>query len=513
MRREPLVRLFDNPILVAQARLRLRRRQAGATLAVISVLTLCGILLGLVTDSGWHVIHEVAFWLAGFALWVRAPMILSSTIAADRTSGILDFHRATPTTPATDTVGYLLGCPAREYLTAAIVLAVALAVAVPSGVGLLPTAAGLAFMLLGGWLYHALSLLAGFVGSGRRVGQLPLLLIIPLLLFGGWLKELGFVAFAYLTPLPALGSLGVVSVAEELSAPVEFFGFDTPPALLTVIVQGYLLVFLLRGCARKMRRDDRHAFSRLDAFAFYGVTLVVLLGIGASPLDGGWLGAAAALGGSGVGAALFLVGAVVVSAMLAGSLAPTFLEVIRATRRARRAGHSAPHWLNDGAAAWTLVPVFAGLTIGGLALYIATNSATWTADKLLTPDTALAAAAAIAGIAFAVGAAELCRLKLRKSYKSGLMLVGFVALVLPWILGSIALLGPGKELANWVYALSPIYAIGGAAARMAATWSGVSADWGLGSVGASVALTAVVAACMLVWSAHARVDATARLQT
>lgn len=511
MRREPPVRLLDNPILIAQARRRLRRRQAGATFAVVGVLTLCGVLLGLVTDSGWHVIHQVAFWLAGFALWVRAPMVVSSTIAADRASGILDFHRATPTTPATDAVGYLLGCPAREYLTAAIVLAVAVALAVPSEVGLGATLGGVAFLLLGAWLYHALSLLAGFAGSGRRVGQIPLLLIVPLLLFGGWFKELGFVALAYLTPLPALGALGVVSVDESLAASVEFFGFDTPPAVLTIIVQGYLLVFLLRGCARKMRRDDRHAFSRLDAFAFYAITLVVLLGIGASPLDTGWLGAAAALGGSGVGAALFLVGAVLVSALLAGSLAPSFLEVIRSTRRARRAGHSAPGWLTDGAAAWPLVPVFAGLTVAGLALYVATHTASWSAESLLTADTALAVAAAAAGIAFAVGAAELCRLKLRTSYKSGLMLVGFVSLVLPWILGSIALLGPGKELANWVYALSPVYAIGGAAARMAATWSGVSADWGLGSVGASVGLTAAAAAVMLVWSSQARTEATARL--
>src|SRR5262249_2582964 len=119
---EPIVRWRDNPIALAQFRRCLRRRQAVPRLVVIGILGLCALLLALAQHDPRAQVatRNELFALLALTLASGGATETRRCVGEDRPSRRLDFHRATPMSGWTVCLGYLVGSPSSQYVSAAI---------------------------------------------------------------------------------------------------------------------------------------------------------------------------------------------------------------------------------------------------------------------------------------------------------------------------------------------------------------------------------------------------------
>ncbi|HNN52022.1 MAG TPA: hypothetical protein PKO07_13430, partial [Pseudomonadota bacterium] len=257
---EPVVRLVRNPILIAQARRRLRPAQLLSSTLIFGLLGICGVLLSVVAKDRHEAFSSFEYVLLtgiGGLLLLRGSNRVAETVREERESGILDFHRATPTTPWTDGIGYLLGCPAREYLMAGILAGFALACATASQFGLLPVLGSLVAIGTSGLLYHCFALWIGLSVAHKRGASGIVMGTLVVLLIGGWSAR-GVGAVSYFTPYPAL--FWLLSSKEAKITEVTFYGLPMHALVLTLLVQGSVLLAMGTAVARKLRQDDATSF-------------------------------------------------------------------------------------------------------------------------------------------------------------------------------------------------------------------------------------------------------------
>lgn len=513
---EPRLRLRDNPILVAQARRRLRGKQALPTLAIAVVLGLCGLLAGGVAkySEAWLVVTNVGLFTMGAVLLLRGTVQVAGTMVDERASGILDFHRATPTTPWTDAIGYLIGPVAREYLVVAALLPFTLIASVLGGGNPLTVIVQVALIALGGVVLQSMALTMALSGGGRRSVSGSVMVVAMFLLFGAVpLHAAGFVTLSYLTPIPAMASLAAGPIFDlTIGGTVDFYGFPLHPIAWTLVVQGIAIGFLLWASARKLRRDETPAFSRPGAFLFFTIVTVLLIGGSWTALGTGqWSN----MGGedmAGVAVVAYLWAAAFLASILMASLAPGYMDLVRTTRRARRAGRAAPGWLEDGATALPVILAFAGLIVGGWLLVSVVVGRRVPMERLYDGHAALALACAAAVVAFVGSAIESMRLTMRGSYRSGLLLTAFLAFVLPWILTAIAAGATNDpNVAQWIASVSPLYGLGGSSISLGGSLAGEVVTLDLETVVFSLAVTLVATAWFVVRSASVRRGLTERV--
>ena len=513
---EPRLRLRDNPVLIAQARRRMRRKQALPTLAIAIVLGICGVLGGSVTNDpgAWRVVSNFGLFIVGAMILLRGTTQVAGTIVDERTTGIIDFHRATPTTPWTDALGYLLGPVTREYVVAAALLPFILFTASMAGDNPLNVALQIVYIALGGIVLHAMALVMGLAGGGRRSVSGSVMIIAMALLFGAApLYAAGFVTLAFLTPIPALASLMSGDVLDmHFHGSVDFYGLPVHPLIWTLVVQGIAIAFLLWSSARKLRREDAPAFSRPGAFLFFAIVTVLLIGGSWSSVAKGSSAIAAGSTLAAVTAVAYLVASPTLAVLLMVSLAPSYGDVVRVTRRARRAGRSGPHWLEDGGSALPVVGALGALVAAGWALLSVVIGRHVPIASLWGPKALLALGGSVAMIAFVGSSIESLRLTMRSSYKAGLLLTGFLAFVLPWILmGIVAGATKDQNVTQMVGALSPLFGAGAAAGEFAVSLTGERAAVNQSAIIASLVITVAATTWFTIRAAGVRRALAARI--
>ncbi|MBI5497432.1 MAG: hypothetical protein HY904_20645 [Deltaproteobacteria bacterium] len=499
---EPMLRIRDNAMLVAQARRRMRMREAGPTLAIVAVLGLFAVMacLGATDRNMWTAMRGALLGLVALLLYLRAPALLISALATERETGILDFHRATPMTPLSQAVGYLFGCTAREWAGAAVALPFWAFIVVGSERSLALDLVGVGYIALGAVLVQVMALWLGLAGGSqarRSAGTTGALLVaIVWILAGLW--SAGFVTPGHLTPFPALVTLGSMELAKQ-PVGARFFGVEVSSLWFTLLVQGHAVAFLLWGSMRKLRRDSSPSLSRPGALAFLASVGVLILG-------GNWdalavpRGAGDAMDNAGGFAAMWLAGGTMLAVILCVVITPQHLDALRAMRRATSLGRTRPGVLEDGAAT---LPVTAGMVavIGaGLSLLVVGTGSALELDVLLGPPVWLALAASAALCAFVSGAAEYSMLAQRRSYRAAGMLIVFLCVGVPWMAAGLALLADAKELAPWLGSLSPA-SVGGAWIDLARSWNDANATLSPGLWSTSLATTTALAAWFH-WRVH-----------
>lgn len=494
---EPVVRLADNPILVAQAQRRLRRGQLIPSLLIVGILCACGVLWSLARGGEAEHFRELAYaalFACGAALLLRAPMQIAGALCEERTSGILDFHRATPLTPWTQAVGYVLGCGSREYLIAGVFTVLYVPAALVGQVSPLAVVLSLGFVALAGLLYGTFAMWIGLsLANKRGVSGVVVGTLLMLLSFGWAARELG--SLAYLTPFPTLARVLGFGSRTEIGADVIFYGVNLHPGLFSLIVQSSVLLFLGWAAARKLRQEGSPSFSRPGALGLLGWLLFVSIG-------GAWRWIAGESGptykhfAEGSLVAYVLIATTLASALLI-SVSPAYLGFVRGLRRARRRGQDAAHFLTDEGSPWPIAALLAGqVLIGFTVLWLALR------DRL-SPGEGLTQAAGLLGVAipafmlFVCGASEYTRLVRRGAVRSTGVLIFFVTMVLPGLLGGIFAAGLGKQATLYILALSPGYGVFGAAVLFASASSG---DTNTGDVTLiTVVLSLAVTLGLAVW--------------
>ena len=468
---EPIVRMFNNPILIAQARRRLRPAQLVSSALICGLLGICGVLLSMVAkdrQDGFSSLEYALLAGVGLVLLLRGSNRVAEAVREERESGLLDFHRATPTTPWTDGLGYLLGCPAREYLIAGILAAFALACAPMSKFGLPAIAGALLVLTVNALLYHCFALWVGLSVAHRRgASGIVIGTLICLLLGGGSIRGLGAVTF--FTPYPAISEL--LASPERATGPVSFYGFPIHVLVLTLAVQGSLLFALGHGVVRKLRQDDAASFSRLGTLYLFG--WIAFLSLGAV-----WQFIVP--GGSGQGLAsnqresdiVILVGYLALSTVMAAALVigqvPSYLTLLRSLRRARRQGTSELSWLDDGGRCEPLTLGMWVLIIAGL-FVIHRAMGSRVVGTLVGEPVAAVIASVLAYLLFVQGASEYVRFRHRGATQAVAVFVFFASHILPWLL-SFVFGGASSKTGLMVMAISPIYAVWSSAMHLGSGW-------------------------------------------
>lgn len=315
--------ILDNPILTKHARTRLRRGQLTSWLAVIIVLSMAVVWAG-------QVFNGIANGAAlAFILGLQTIVLVfigatqvGGAVGGARESGIIDFHRVSPVPPAKMALGYLLGAPIREYVLFAATLPFALGLAVVSSLGFWGWVGLTVPLIVSAWLLHTISMLSALssrkpkgTGKGAGAGVLVFGLI-----FGQWI------------------GMGLWSATRRLQGQdytVRFFGLTVPWLAFLLLYELVPLGFLFLACARKMRAERVHAYSKPQALAFMGaITLLVL-------------GAAWNFQGQQVVVLVVLYFLALAAIVLAGTITPDQTEYVRAVRRALRSGRHRPSVWDD----------------------------------------------------------------------------------------------------------------------------------------------------------------------
>jgi len=328
-------------------------------------------------------------------------------------------------------------------------------------------------LLLNGWFNQTAALLSALTASGKRKLSSSVAVVgvgFPLM---AWpLYKAGLVTAAFLSPVPmAVSLVEGFDTPEKLRFSVEFFGVSLHPVLFTLLVQGSLLAFLFWGVARRLRGESVPTFSRLGALQFFAVLNLLVIGGSWGALTRpfeGTEGTAAVPAVVGVLSGLYLAGATIVATALIVSLTPSYLEFLRALRRSRRMGRSAPHWTEDGARAWPTVPLFFLMVLGGFTLMMLAGSQYSDIKALETVATPMALSGTFALLIFATGMIEYVRLAGRKSARSSMTVI-FLTCILPWMVSGLLASFGAAEVAPYVASISPVFGSVGSVSLMVAT--------------------------------------------
>lgn len=473
---EPFIRFKDNPLMLAQGRRALRKKDVTSVLTVIGLAGTCVLLLGVSIDetSGWAAIRGFLVSIVAVILLVKGPSVVASSMAQDRLNGILEFHRATPTTSATDALGFLLGTPAKEYLSVAALMPFALIATLAAGLSVINLFLMIAVLLLNGLLFQTGAMLSALTATGKKRlsnSVAAICVILPMLSFP--LFKAGLVMPAYLSPIPMLLSLLELNPSTELpDFGVNFFGIGLPPFVYGTLVQVTLTCYLFWAVSRRLGAEHAPVFSRKGALSFFAVLNMLVIGgsWGAltKPFDGteNTMAVPAVVG---VLSGFYLAGASVIAIALVVSLTPSYIDFLRALRRARRQGFNVPGWDQDGARAWPTLPMFFGMILAGFALLMVAASEYTDVKELLNGMTVVSLTGVFSLLVFGAGVIEYVRLAGRKSARST-MTVLFITCVLPWMLSGLMASFRVPEWTPYVAALSPVYGALGGISSMAASW-------------------------------------------
>jgi hypothetical protein len=265
--------LWDNPLVTKHLRTRLRRAQVVP-------------LVGMVLCAGYAINYMLAkddvrdgaaftalAVLQAALLFLAGASQVAAAVGQAKESGILDFHRMSPQSPLGIALGFLLGAPVREYLLFACTLpfmVVLVARGHPSPATFLLV---LLALLVAALLYQTAAALAALLVPRARVaaaGVVVAVLLLNLAASGAQGAE------AALTAAPTCRQ--ALTTGPVLSPHVPFWGVPLPHAVLAIVHQAPLFLFLLLAVVRRFRREDAPLLSKPQAVLFYLLIAVVVLG-------------------------------------------------------------------------------------------------------------------------------------------------------------------------------------------------------------------------------------------
>jgi hypothetical protein len=462
--------LWENPLLVRFARARLRRQQLAPLVA--GVVLLAGGITYLGTEQTVRdgSAFTLLLLLQGALLFLAGAAQVAAAMAHARESGMLDFHRLTPQPPLGIGLGFLLGAPIREYVLFACTLPFSVYVVArgyPSLAGLLTV---LVVLLAAGLLYHAMAALAAvLVPRARTAGAGVVALVVLLNLVAGGAHG----ATGALTVGPTYHQ--VLPLATRAPAHAPFYGAPLPNALLALLHQLPLFLFLFLAVVRRVRREGLPLYSRPQAAAFHAALAAILIGDcwgqpEAYPVQ------------------VVVYGLTAAALALALAVTPGPAAVSRGLVRARRRGEGRPPLWSDGAPNWAPLLFFSAVTA----------LAGWLTGVSL-PVNAAAGAGLQAGLVgatavFVFGSArQYFGLRSPGEGRTSFLLFLALAWCGPWLLAGLLATrsGMGEPVRQLVSGLSPIFGIGLAAAAR---------EPGISSLGGAAALAAgTVLALLFLW--------------
>jgi hypothetical protein len=312
----------DNPIFIKHVRSRLRRQPLAAGAVVVLVLCLCIVWAGYENNA---FVNGRAFeWLVmlqGIILIILGGSQISAAVGSARLSGILDFHRVSPLTPAELTLGFFFGAPIREYLQFACTLpfvALFMAFGVPTVHGYIQI---FIFLVAITWVFHGMALLNSLIMKpGRSARGAVGVVLFFVLIFFNMMRMGRFI------PSIALFDEG---------GRLTFFGVSLPWLAVVLFYVGGLLFFIYLAVRRRMGEERIHPLSKPQAIAALASLSVLMLGGVWRTEDNGVVQIVA----------LYLL--VIAAILLILMVTPTRAEYFKGLWRAKKQGRGHLSWWAD----------------------------------------------------------------------------------------------------------------------------------------------------------------------
>jgi hypothetical protein len=432
---------IDNPIFIKHVRSRLRWQPLAAGAVVVIVLSMCIVWAGYENDALWS--GRAFEWLAmlqGVILIIMGASQVSAAVGSARLSGILDFHRVSPLTPAELTLGFIFGAPIREYVLFACTLpfvALFMAFGVPTVHGYIEL---FLFLMALAWFFHGLALLNSLIMKPGRNSRGAVAVIGLSVLFFAYAMRMGRI-------LPS------ISLFDE-DARLTFFGTSLPWLAVVLLYIGSLLFFIYLAACRRMGEERIHPFSKPQAIAALAALSLLMLG-------GVWR-----IEDNGVVEVIVLYLLVLAALLLILLVTPTRSEFIKGLWRARKQGRGHLSWWEDLAVNQVFVMIACAIALAAASL------ARWAIGTSLpgrsfvgstTGNFPLAIAIGVLVIAYFGMAIQYFLLRFGRRGPTYFALFLFLAWLVPLVAGtSVAMASPyGDNVASSVlFGLTPISGIG-----------------------------------------------------
>jgi hypothetical protein len=434
---------LDNPILIKHVRSRLRLMQMLPWVGVVMILALCIVLLGYSYNglTGGETFGGLMALQAVILAVVGASQV-STSVGKARESGILDFHRASPMTPAELALGFFAGAPIREYLLFAATLPfsmVCVFMGLPSFFGFFQLMAPL---VLTAWVLHAMGLFNALAWKSAKSGTRGVIGLVLLLMFGGGSMLYGFTRAA---------------VAVDTSPTLGFFGIDLPWLLVVALDCFPAILFLLIAASRKMASERAHPLSKPQAVACLATGAFLLVGqLWATDWSEYWT-------------LTTLYSLIVGAIVMAVAITPTRDEFAKGVRRAAREGRKYPSaWEDRGLNRIPLFCLCAIVLVAPTVVWRSIEEPLAAASQRGSVSYSLSIAIGVLVVAYFGLALQYFQLRWGKRASIFMALFVFTAWLIPLLIGSIAAASfasryaPGSDPDIWsagIFSLSPVAGI------------------------------------------------------
>ena len=439
--------VWDNPLFIKHTRASLRTPQILPAMIGVALVAVCLCYFGIMQDQAAEMLGCLIAGQGVLLLLLGSSKVISSVTQA-RDSGVLDFHRISPQSPAALTLGFLLGGPIREYLLFACTLPFSVVLAIQahlSGPDWLTIECELLVVAL---LYHTMAMIVGLSMPTKSANS-----VIALYFFLHVMAQI-IPVVSYLTVLPTvITAMTRTSAFPMFSEWGWFMGVQLSPFVVSLLHQLPLLAFLFVAAMRKTRRPLAPPFSKLTAVAFYATVAVLGLGeVAPHPSSSPW-----STGMFGIGEIALLYALALAGVCLCFTITPSAGEFLKGLRQARKLGQSRLSVWSDLAANETALALLALVcALGGAA--VALSAGAYGAGPA---QVGLAALIGVCAVLFFGAIKQSFDLLFRKRNSPYLGLLVFIVWGLP-VLVAVLLMASGLEegAGNTVLALSPITALG-----------------------------------------------------
>gem|GEM_PF-5419353 len=408
--------LFDNPIIIKQMRVRLKRSSLFSWVAMLALLAMGHMWLEFQTGAQRYD-RSAGYILGGmiFFLLIIGSQQTGMLVGSTRGSGMLDFHRLSPQSPKSLFAGFLLGGPLREYAIFAVGSVLFLVACAFYGTyipGALTVLAAIIVLVL---LFHGLTIVSAMLtkvptnnaakGAGAAWGVI--------------------ISMMFLGPLFS-NAMAIDRLASD-PFQIRYFGLKLPWYVVFMGLGAVSFLFFAIAGVRRLQDDIRPSLSKKQAIVAYGLAIIAGLGFLTSQ-DGGFNFDSSIRGGIVIGICAFWV---VLSFIIIPTTAPDRVAYIGGLRRSLRLGQRRSDPFTDRAVNRWAIAGMAGLLTVGIA--IATFLMSTGDDGFQLPG-ATSATVVLVLIEFGL-ALQYFRLRLGKNAGGAMLLFIFVMWILPIIVG------------------------------------------------------------------------------
>ena len=214
---------------------------------------------------------------------------VAGQLGEEKESGLLDYHRMTPMSPAAKIIGYLFGLPCREYLLFLLTVPFSFIATVfgklPIGKVLLLYAILICLTIT----YHLTAMVAGMLAKRpRRASWFARVMVLMLYIFLPAASQAGLHIFGHITIIPTLFSLFKEELKDssmfrdedfaEIWETVSFYYWDLPPALFSFVILGLMMTMFTFILLRKWKKDTYHPFTKKFSIGVFLIVQFLVVG-------------------------------------------------------------------------------------------------------------------------------------------------------------------------------------------------------------------------------------------